>query len=450
MKNYIISAKRLNLKLFSVLLLFGLLPSIYTTTRIYFLGNIPTDWGFNIASQVSWLSLLYEILQESIILPLFYIIGSILNNKDEFANRVKGGFIITFISYLILSILIYLFAKPLVIGMAQKKELVTATVDYIRLETISFIFIILVKYILIVLTVMSKHQLMYFILLFQMILTILLDTLLVSSLSFSLNLGVNGVAISNIIVNFLLLVIGLGCLKKNDINILLRTKIDFSWLREWSIVASYSGVETLVRNLVFIFVVVKMINTISEQATFWVVNNFIWGWLLVPILQLGELIKRDVAANLNDIKRNLKGYFLLTTIIVSIWILSIPIWQPFFQNIMNFDGYKVAFQLSIISVVFYILFAYSNIIDSIFYRIGRTEYMLFQSIVVNIVFYGTLFILFKTGIYKPTLTLITLMFAIGIAIDSILTFVMYAYLSREGKIEYRNNMKKTFNNKLYM
>ena len=61
----------------------------------------------------------------------------------------------------------------------------------------------------------------------------------------------------------------------------------------------------------------------------------------------------------------------------------------------------VIFHLVMISLPFYILFAYNNIIDSIFYGIGKTEYMLFQSVFVNVTFYGTLFILFQKGIYVP-------------------------------------------------
>ena len=59
----------------------GLIPTIYTTVRIHFLGNMPSDWGFNIASQLSWVNLVYEVLQEAIILPLFYLMGKSLFDK---------------------------------------------------------------------------------------------------------------------------------------------------------------------------------------------------------------------------------------------------------------------------------------------------------------------------------------------------------------------------------
>jgi len=61
------SLKQIDYKLYGTLLVFGLLPTIYTTVRISFLGDLPEDWGFNIASQLSWVNIIYEVLQEAII-----------------------------------------------------------------------------------------------------------------------------------------------------------------------------------------------------------------------------------------------------------------------------------------------------------------------------------------------------------------------------------------------
>jgi hypothetical protein len=65
---------------------------------------------------------------------------------------------------------------------------------------------------------------------------------------------------------------------------------------------------------------------------------------------------------------------------------------------------------------------------------GKTEYMLFQSIVINTLFYGTLFILYVTGLYVPTLELIALMFAAGIAFDSLLTYGMFYWMLKKKNI----------------
>ena len=136
-----ISLKQINFRLFAALMIIGIIPTIYKTVRIYFLGDLPTDWGFNIASQLAWVSVIYEVLQEAIMLPLFYLMGKSLSNKIELANKVKTGMIVTFGVYAFISTFIILFTEPLTVFMAQKDELVSVTVNYIRLETIASIFL---------------------------------------------------------------------------------------------------------------------------------------------------------------------------------------------------------------------------------------------------------------------------------------------------------------------
>ena len=91
MRTIVKSLKHIHWNLFLALLVMGLCPTIYTTVRIFFLGQLPGDWAYSIAGQLSWVNLLYEIINEAIILPLFFFIGKVVNNKDEFTNRLKTG-----------------------------------------------------------------------------------------------------------------------------------------------------------------------------------------------------------------------------------------------------------------------------------------------------------------------------------------------------------------------
>lgn len=50
----------------------GLVPVIYNTFRVYLLGNLPGDYSYSIAGQLFWINLIYEVINEAIILPLFY------------------------------------------------------------------------------------------------------------------------------------------------------------------------------------------------------------------------------------------------------------------------------------------------------------------------------------------------------------------------------------------
>jgi Na+-driven multidrug efflux pump len=402
-----------------------LFPTIYQTVRVFFLGEMPNDWGFNIASQLSWVSLFYEIIQEALILPLFFLLGKSLSNKNEFANNIKAGFFLTGVIYLILSCILFVFAKPLVIFMAQDKKLIDATVDYIQLETIAALLATLFKFMLTVLITLKKDGYMYLILIIQMLLSILLDTFLVSDLDISLKIGVNGIAVTNIIVNSINLVICLLLLKKENISIFTREKISFIWVKEWFHVGKFSGIESLIRNVVFSVMIIRMINIVSEQGTYWVANNFIWNWLLLPTLALGDLIKKEAGEDKNNIQTKTFGYIILTIIFTILWIVSIPVWKPFLRIVMNIDVYETVYYIVLIQTVFYIIFIFTHICGSTFYGVGRTDYLLIRSICIDVCYYGIAFILYLNGIFAPSLLGISLLFGIGMSISFIPTLILY-------------------------
>ena len=433
--NILTSLKKINFKLFLALLMLGLIPTVYTTFRIFLIGQLPGDWGFNIASQLAWVHLLYEVLQEAIILPLFFFIGAVLKNKLELENRIKTGALFTASVYGALSILIIIFAVPLIRFMAQDVVLIEQTATYIRLETVAAIFNTMVKFLIVVLVVINKQKYLYYVLGLKMVLSIVIDTFLVSTLDISLNLGVNGIAYTNIIVNALLLVLVYVILKKEDIHLFSKNKMDFAWIRQLGRVGGISGLESFIRNFAFMMMVIRMVNVVGEQGTFWVANNFIWGWLLLPVMQLGELVKRDCSEEHDAIKEKTLGYFTVTLFIVVLWLASIPLWTPFLRDVLRLTNHEAVYRIALVSVGFYIMFAFNNVIDSVFYGIGKTQYMLFQSVVINTVFYGTLFILYVTGIYQPTLMLIAIMFAAGIAFDSLLTYGMFVWMLRRRNIK---------------
>ena len=64
--------------------------------------------------------------------------------------------------------------------------------------------------------------------------------------------------------------------------------------------------------------------------------------------------------------------------------------------------------------------------------------MLFESVVTNTIYYGIAFILYSTNVWIPTLTGITLLFGIGNAFDSIVSFLAYRYLLKKERIDLLN------------
>lgn len=428
------SFSKINYKLFLALLILGLVPTVYTTVRVFFLGQLPGEYAFSIAGQLSWVNLLYEILKEAIILPLFYFVGQVKDDKIAFSNRVRTGMLLSFSVYAVLSALVWVFAEPLLSLMATDASILEASAAYIRIESIANVFSILAQFALVALVTVDKSKYLYALTGVRLVLCIVLDIFLVSSLPVSAKLGVSGIGYSNIITNAVILAVSLLLLVREGIRIFTKTRLDFAWAKEFARVGGISGAESFVRNFAYMVMIARMVNVVGEQGTYWVANNFIWGWLLLPVLQLGELIKQEVAADKHNVRRNSLGYFGITAIISALWFLSIPLWKPFMTHVLGFTDVEKLFDLVMLLVGFYVLYAVQNVFDSTFYGLGKTNYMLFESIVTNTVYYGIAFILYKTNLWTPTLTGIALLFGIGNAFDSIVSLAAYAFLLKKEKI----------------
>ncbi len=424
----------INHKLFISLLVMGLVPTIYTTLRVFWLGNLPGDWSYSIAGQLSWINLIYEVINEAIILPLFYFIGKVISDKKDLTNRMKTGLLITLGIYILLSIFIMTCANPLLKAMATDPSIIDASATYIRIEAIANIFGILSQFALVGLVTLGKDRLVYILTGVKLLLCVVLDLFLVSNLACSANLGVNGIGVTNIIVNFIIFATTLFLLAKNGVNVFNKEKMSFTWAKEFARVGGISGLESFVRNLAYMVMIARMVNVVNEQGTYWVANNFIWGWMLLPIIQLGELIKQETSTNKDAVKNNTIGYFVITMITILAWCVLIPAYKPFMEYVLNFGEVDKLFELVMVLFGFYVLYALQNVFDATFYGLGKTHYMLFESIVTNSIYYGIAFILYVTGVWQPTLIGIALLFGIGNAFDTIVSLGAYWFLLRRHHI----------------
>ncbi len=428
------SLLNINYKLFFALIVLGLCPTIYTTVRVFFLGQLPGEWSFSIAGQLSWVNLLYEVLNEAIILPLFFFIGKVKANKKEFSNLVRTGMLVSFGVYAVISLAVFVFAKQLLFFMAADESIFEASAVYIRIESIANVFLILSQFALVALVSVNKSRYLYILTVARLVLSLIFDTFLVSSLPVSKKLGINGIGYSNIIVNLVLMIVSLLLLNKEKIDIFSKDKLDFYWMRSFVKIGGVSGLESLVRNVAYMIMIVRMVNVVGEQGTYWVANNFIWGWLLLPTIQLGELIKEETAESKDNVRRNTLGYFGITIAVSLIWFISIPLWKPFMTHVLQFSDVDKLFELVLVMLGFYVLYAFQNVFDATFYGLGKTSYMLFESFITNTVYYGMAFILYVCGIWTPTLVGIALLFGIGMAFDSVVSLGAYIYLLKKEKI----------------
>ena len=247
----LVNLKHFNIRLYFVLILILLVPSVYKTLRIYYLGELPNDSGFNIASQVLWLNVAFEVIQEALILPLFFIIGKSIKEIAIVSNKIITGFITISVVYLIPVIFLILNTNSILAQMNQMSHLVELSSKYIQLESIAIFLSVAFKFALIIFVLLNKVGKIFLLLLTQTLLSVILDSFLLSQFSFSLNIGVIGIAIANIIVGLFMIIQSFYMLKKENI-ILNKKRLDFTWLRDWFKIGYLSGLESLIRNSIFI------------------------------------------------------------------------------------------------------------------------------------------------------------------------------------------------------
>ena len=147
-----------------------------------------------------------------------------------------------------------------------------------------------------------------------------------------------------------------------------------------------------------------------------------------------RLIKQEVSKDKNAIIENSLGYHITTAIICASWIVLIPLYKPFMKYALGYDDVDKLFTLVMVLLGFYVLYAFQNVFDATFYGLGKTNYMLFESVVTNSIYYGG-FIAYLLGAWTPSLLGIAIMFGIGNAFDSAVSLGAYVFMRRRMKNE---------------
>ena len=108
--------------------------------------------------------------------------------------------------------------------------------------------------------------------------------------------------------------------------------------------------------------------------------------------------------------------------IILVWVLLVPLWQ-IFARFLNPNETIVDFSVRTVTLLFvpYVILSLNLVTDSVFYGLGRTRYMAYQSIIVNDTIYVAAFLAYMAGVWTPTFDTIMYLFASGIMLDSILT-----------------------------
>ena len=413
--------KSINYRLWASIALLAFLPAVYATVRVYFVSSIPDTWSVSIAAQSAWLHLAFEVLQEGILLPLYFVFGQVISNLPSLRSRFSAAFGVTVAAFVALTLGIVAGADWLIPAMHLGPEQQSLTARFIRLESVAVTINTLSDICVVAIVALGRYRMVFLLAAIKTAATIALDAFFVGQFSWSMDYGVVGVALTNISAGLILLIPAFWMLHRLGLIFGKREPQSKAWKIEWLKIGIRSGLESGVRNLAFSVMILRMMNEVQEAGLYWVTNAFIWSWLLLPVLTLGTLIRQDVGCNAGKLGPRFMGYINLTVIIAAVWMVSIPGWTWFVANAMGYYEASRVVDLTLILVGFYMVFAFNHVLDSYLYGAGRTDLMLYQSLFVSIVYYGSAFIAYQVGWFVPDVTLIAFLFGGGIVIDSLVT-----------------------------
>lgn len=363
----------------------------------------------NIAGQIEWFDLFNETILAFLTVPMYFVLNR-ARNDDELSSRINTTFILGLIAYSLISLVIYIYASSLTAYMDAPEE----SVNYLRLETIGFVIGFVFSYMYVVFIVRGKWKLFAALIVAKVIMLAIGNTLLIP------DNGATGIAITNISVNAVMSAIAIVLLYKEGL-VRRWDGIDKGAMQDWVKTGLFSGGQVFVANLIYVMVVMKMVADVSQMSDYWLANNFIWGWLIVPVAALGDMLKKEYYNGY----RKIWNYLTLTVLFLIIWLLSVPLWEPLFTEVIDMDDPSAVLDILYKSVPFYVAYAFSVILQSVLISVGKTNYIFYECLFVNFVYYGIVYGLFLAGVFTASMDFIILMFGIGLVVCLIIDVMLY-------------------------
>lgn len=389
-------------KLYGSLILYALLPSVYLLIRMQIVAVNGVD--INIMGQIEWFDLIDEVLVTALTVPLYFLLKP---DKGKIASEKNcAAFLVSFAVYTAFTIIVML-----KIGSIAKFMNAENAVQYLFMQALSMLAGFVGTFMVMIFTLNDDDKLVRRLLVSRLCLQVVADWIFI----FSFNDV--GAAYAEIAVNVVIgLIAVLSAYSKGYLKFAMPGK-DF--LKDWCKIGAFAGIQIFLDNFIYAVMVCKMVNAVSESGNYWVANNFIWGWLLVPVTCLVEVIKKN-----DKIRLTMKNCWRYLIMIFAVWLITMPRWKSFISGPMASDG-NVIMKIVLPLVPFYITYMISAVIDGWFVSHGRTIYNAINSLIVNVGYYGIIYLAFKRGMFAENMMFIIGMFGCGMLVHMAASILMY-------------------------
>lgn len=389
-------------KLYGSLILYALLPSVYLLIRMQIVAVSGVD--INIIGQIEWFDLIDEVLVTALTVPLYFLLKP---DKEKTApDKNCAAFLASFAVYTAFTIVVMM-----KIGSIAKFMNAENAVQYLFMQALSMLAGFVGTFMVMIFTLNDDDKLVRRLLVSRLCLQVVADWIFISSFKDV------GAAYAEIAVNAVIgLIAVLSAYSKGYLKFAMPGK---TFLKDWCKIGAFAGIQIFLDNFIYAVMACKMVNAVSESGNYWVANNFIWGWLLVPVTCLVEVIKKN-----DKIRLTMKNCWRYLIMIFAVWLITMPRWKSFISGPMASDG-NVIMKIVLPLVPFYITYMISAVIDGWFVSHGRTIYNAINSLIVNVGYYGIIYLAFKRGMFAENMMFIIGMFGCGMLVHMAASILMY-------------------------
>jgi Na+-driven multidrug efflux pump len=412
------------------MLLVFLVPKLYDLSNVYWIGKISFE-ALAITEQYEFLSITIEVVNETIPFGVLALVAQNFADKDKVLRVLKAGLFLQLCFSIGFMLVIVALTPQFVITVETPLEIVDTTIMYLRLKGIALPFEAVAYLLLIGIKSMRKGKEALYLVSVSVFLNMLLDLFLISDRSFSLHMGIQGVAFGYVLSKFILALVSLlylGHLLKVDWLRFIKRETYRDMIKPIFRIGGWTGADSLTRNLGYMgTLIVLNIMGVNQFGGYGLAMWLMWT-LLIPVLALAEatavLVGNNYGMNqYEDMRKVVQSSIFLTVLFMGVLgLVGVFFWEKiswFFNpnpDIVTFSA------LTFWWLMFpYVLLAVGLIFKSLFIGTGNTRYILFISLVSNICIVGPFVTLVKIGAIAATYSNVMIQFFIVFVEDLIVT-----------------------------
>lgn len=396
--------KREDMKLFLALTVWMLIPSIYLAVRMHIVTV--NDVNVNILGQMEWFDLIDEVLATTLITPLYVLLKERKASMNGFAFCVSCGI------YTVFSLIVSVYVGSIVEFMhAEYAE------QFLAMQLISMVVSFTGTFCIMLFTMNDAYRTVLVLTICRFVLAGVLDFVYIGRYNDM------GAVYSDIFTNIAVSVTALVCAVMNG---LIRIgRWDREFVISWAKIGSFAGIQIFLDNFIYAVMVCRMVNAVSESGNYWVANNFIWGWMLISVSCFVQIVQKNRLEKITW--KNSMRYILL---FCALWFATMPFWETFLINVMGVKDAADVLRIIRSMAPFYVCYAVAACIDGWFVSYGKTVYIFINSVVVNIGYYGIMYVLFQRNIFSVNMTFIEILFGFGMVVHLAVSLILYAHENR--------------------